>query len=136
MGRTVTLLARLVQDGWTAQGRAIAADRKTALHVDPSDGTAEVLPARRRPTPYVYFLTDPGAARGLRAEDPALTYRNMPSIGSAPAGASTLGSGGGGRHRVHAQRRGGGATSLRGARFTRKIRGGRRRSAPARARGS
>jgi hypothetical protein len=30
IGRTVTLLARLVQDGWTTDGRAIAADRETA----------------------------------------------------------------------------------------------------------
>ena len=38
MGRTVAFLARLVKDGWTSQGLAIAADRETALHVDPVDG--------------------------------------------------------------------------------------------------
>jgi cyanophycinase len=56
IGRTVTLLARLVSDGWTAQGRAIAADRETALHVDPQTGRAQVFATADHPTPYVYFL--------------------------------------------------------------------------------
>ncbi len=42
------------------QGRAIAADRETALHVDPVDGTAEVFATPPHPTPYVYFLRTPG----------------------------------------------------------------------------
>ena len=57
IGRTVALLARLVHDGWTVQGRAIAADRETALHIEPHDGRVEVLATADHPTPYVYFLS-------------------------------------------------------------------------------
>jgi hypothetical protein len=56
IGRTVTLLARLVQDGWTSDGRAIAADRETAVHIDPETLTAEVFATRDHPTPYAYFM--------------------------------------------------------------------------------
>jgi cyanophycinase-like exopeptidase len=56
IGRTVTLLARLMQDGWSWEPRAIAADRETALHIDPRDGTAEVFATATHPTPFVYFL--------------------------------------------------------------------------------
>ena len=60
MGRTLVFLARLVKDGWTAEGRAIAADRETALHVDPLTGAAEVFTTPTHPTPFVYFLRTPG----------------------------------------------------------------------------
>ncbi|HEY7820254.1 MAG TPA: cyanophycinase, partial [Vicinamibacteria bacterium] len=60
MGRTVAFLARLVSDGWTSEGRAIAADRETALHVDPTDGSSEVFTTPTHPTPFVYFLRTPG----------------------------------------------------------------------------
>jgi cyanophycinase-like exopeptidase len=56
IGRTVALLARIQRDGWDAEPRAIAADRETALHVDPSSGTAEVFATRDHAAPYVYFL--------------------------------------------------------------------------------
>lgn len=35
MGRTVTFLARIVNDGWAAQGRAVAVEQGTTLWVDP-----------------------------------------------------------------------------------------------------
>ena len=76
MGRTVAFLARLVTDGWTAEGRAIAADRETALHVDPTDGTAEVFSTPTHPTPYVYFLSTPGPPEVCQPGTP-LTYRNV-----------------------------------------------------------
>lgn len=56
IGRTVALLARLQVDGWISEPRAIAADRETALHIDPSDGSAEVFATRDHRTPFVYFL--------------------------------------------------------------------------------
>lgn len=56
IGRTVAMLARLIQDGWSERPRAIAADRETALHVDPATGVAEVFATDDHPTPYVYFL--------------------------------------------------------------------------------
>ena len=85
MGRTVAFLARLVTDGWTAEGRAIAADRETALHVDPTDGTAEVFSTPTHPTPYVYFLSTPGPPEVCEPGTP-LTYRNVNVYRIGPGG--------------------------------------------------
>jgi cyanophycinase len=85
MGRTVAFLARLVNDGWTAQARAIAADRETALHVDPADGSAEVFTTPTHPTPYVYFLQTSGAPE-VCAPDTPLTYRNVSVYRVGPGG--------------------------------------------------
>jgi cyanophycinase-like exopeptidase len=76
IGRTVTMLARLIQDGWAADPRAIAADRETAVHIDPKDGTAEVFATATHPTPYAYFMrpTQPP----LRCEPgKPLTFRDV-----------------------------------------------------------
>lgn len=56
MGRTVTMLSRLLEQGWTDNARAIAADRETALHVDPATGIGRVFATADHDTPYVYFL--------------------------------------------------------------------------------
>ncbi len=66
IGRTVALLARLVQDEWTANARAIAADRETALHVDPATGHATVFATAEHETPYVWFMRTRGKAAGVR----------------------------------------------------------------------
>jgi cyanophycinase-like exopeptidase len=76
MGRTIAFLARLVKDGWTSEGRAIAADRETALHVDPATGAAEVFTTPDHPTPYVYFMSTPGPPEVCLPETP-LTFRNV-----------------------------------------------------------
>lgn len=76
MGRTVAFLARLVKSGWTAEGRAVAADRETALHVDPVTGAAQVFTTPTHPTPFVYFLTTPGPAELCEPGLP-LTFRNV-----------------------------------------------------------
>jgi cyanophycinase len=89
IGRTITFLARLVHDGWTAQGRAIAADRETALHVDPEDGTAEVLATPPHATPYVYFLRTPGPPEVCATGTP-LTYRNVAVYRIGPGGTFDL----------------------------------------------
>ena len=85
MGRTVAFLARLVKDGWTTQGLAIAADRETALHVDPAAGKAEVLATPDHPTPYVYFLRTPGPPEVCLPEVP-LTFRNVQVYRIDPTG--------------------------------------------------
>ena len=85
IGRTIALLARLVQDGWTAQGLAIAADRETALHIDPADGSAEVFTTPDHPTPFVYFLRTPGPPEVCRRGKP-LTYRNISVYRIGPGG--------------------------------------------------
>jgi cyanophycinase-like exopeptidase len=56
IGRTVALMARLVQDGWTSQAKAIAADRETSVHIDPVTRTAQVFATPDHPTPYAYFM--------------------------------------------------------------------------------
>jgi cyanophycinase len=66
IGRTVALLARLVQDEWTASARAIAADRETALHVDPATGHARVFATAEHDTPYVWFMRTRGVAASVR----------------------------------------------------------------------
>lgn len=57
----MTLLARLVKDGWSEHPRAIATDRETAVHIDPATGIAEVFATAKHPTPNAYFmsLTEP-----------------------------------------------------------------------------
>jgi cyanophycinase len=89
MGRTMAFLARLVHDGWTTEGRAIAADRETALHVDPASGTSEVLSTPTHTTPYVYFLRTPGPPEVCAPGTP-LTYRNVAVYRIGPGGTFDL----------------------------------------------
>ena len=89
MGRTVAFLARLVHDGWTSQGRAIAADRETALVIDPETRRAEVLGNPGHPTPFVYFLRTPGPPEVCLPRTP-LTYRNVEVYRVGPDGTFDL----------------------------------------------
>jgi cyanophycinase len=90
MGRTLAFLARLVHDGWTTQGRALAADRETALHVDPSSGRADVFTTPGHPTPYVYFLRTPGPPEVCQPGVP-LTFRDVEVYRIGPGGWFDLG---------------------------------------------
>lgn len=74
IGRTVTLLARLVQDGWSSHPRAIAADRETAVHVDPATGMAEIFATKDHPTPHAFFLSTPQPPQRCERGQP-LTFR-------------------------------------------------------------
>ena len=85
MGRTVAFLARLVTDGWTAQAGAIAADRETALIVDPDTGRSEVVSTPTHPTAFVYFLRPPGPPEVCTPKTP-LTYRNIDVYRIGPGG--------------------------------------------------
>ena len=73
IGRTVALLARLQADGWSEKPRAIAADRETAVHVDPATGTAEVFATSDHPTPYAYFMAPAGAPLACKPGQPLST---------------------------------------------------------------
>jgi cyanophycinase-like exopeptidase len=90
MGRTVAFLARLVRDGWTPEGLAVAADRETALHVDPATGRAEVLATPTHPTPFVYFLRTPGPPEVCQPGLP-LTFRHVAVYRIGPGGWFDLG---------------------------------------------
>src|SRR5262245_51324724 len=89
MGRTVAFLARLVHDGWTSEGLAIAADRETALHVDPVSGKSEVFTTPDHETPYVWFLRTPGPPEVCEPLTP-LTYRNIEVYRIGPDGSFDL----------------------------------------------
>ena len=56
IGRTVTLLARLVHDELTSEGRAMAADRETSVHLDPYSAELTVRATADHPTAFVYML--------------------------------------------------------------------------------
>ena len=71
------------------QGLAVAADRETALHVDPDTGTAEVLATPTHPTPFVYFLRTPGPPEVCQPGVP-LTYRNVEVYRIGPGGTFDL----------------------------------------------
>ena len=73
IGRTVALLARLQADGWSGAPHALAADRETAVHIDPATGIAEVFATADHPTPYAYFMSTTAAPLHCKAGDPLTT---------------------------------------------------------------
>ena len=77
IGRTVTFLARIVTDGWTAptDGKAIAIDRETVVMVEPN-GQATILANRGHKTPYAWFMRTTGLPEICRPKTP-LTFRNV-----------------------------------------------------------
>jgi cyanophycinase-like exopeptidase len=89
MGRTMAFLARLVHDGWTTDGKAIAADRETTALVTPTTGGVEVIAVPGHPTPYVYFLRTPGQPEVCQPGTP-LTYRNVSVYRISPGGTFDL----------------------------------------------
>ena len=64
MGRTLTFLSRIVQDGWSPHPREIAVDEKTAVLLDP-DGKATVVGKST-----VYFMQVTGPPEVCRANEP------------------------------------------------------------------
>jgi len=90
IGRTIAFLSRLVEDGWTKQGRAIAADRETAVHVDPETGKAEVFATADHETPFTYFMRTTGDPERCVAGQP-LTYRNIEVYRIGPGGTFDIG---------------------------------------------
>jgi len=89
IGRTVALMARLVQDGWATQARAIAADRETAVHIDPVTGTAQVFATADHPTPYAYFMRTTHAPERCQPGQP-LTIHDVEVYRLAPGGRFNL----------------------------------------------
>jgi cyanophycinase-like exopeptidase len=90
IGRTVTLLARLMNDGWSEHPRAIAADRETAIHIDPATGIAEVFATPKHPTPYAYFMSATERPQRCEKNQP-LTFRNVAVYRITPGGHFDLG---------------------------------------------
>ena len=85
IGRTVALMARLLQDGWTTEARAIAADRETAVHIDPVTGKAEVFATADHPTPYAYFMSASHKPERCEPGQP-LTFSKVDVYRLAPGG--------------------------------------------------
>jgi cyanophycinase len=70
MGRLITFLARIVNDGWANQALGVGIDERTALAMEPN-GSATVLGEGS-----VYFVLAPGVPEVCR-EKKALTYHNI-----------------------------------------------------------
>lgn len=84
LGRTLTFMARIVADGWAAEGRSIAIDRETAVLVDAA-GRATVVANADHETPFAYFIR--GGTPEICLPDIPLTYRNL-SVYRVQPGAS------------------------------------------------
>ena len=70
MGRLITFLARIVQDGWASSAKGLGIDEMTAIAVE-ADGTATVLGSGA-----AYFLQTPGAPE-VCVPKTELTYLNL-----------------------------------------------------------
>jgi cyanophycinase-like exopeptidase len=90
IGRTVALMARLLQDDWTKEARAIAADRETSVHIDPVTGVAQVFATKDHPTPYAYFMSASHEPERCEPGQP-LTFRNVDVYRLGPGGKFDLG---------------------------------------------
>ncbi|MCJ7556108.1 MAG: cyanophycinase [Gammaproteobacteria bacterium] len=90
IGRTLAFMARLEHDGWTEQSRAIAADRETAVHVDPETGIARVFATADHETPYAYFMRSSGKPERCSPGEP-LTFRNIQVYRIGPGGSFDIG---------------------------------------------
>lgn len=88
MGRFVTFLARLVQDGWSAAPKGIAIDSETAVLVEPS-GAATVVANPGDATPFAYFVRGPGAPQVAAPKTP-LTYLSLPVYRVTPGATFNL----------------------------------------------
>ena len=71
MGRSLTFLARIIQDGWSKNPREIAVDEKSAVLVDP-DGNGKVVGTGAG----AYFMQTTEAPEVCREKTP-LTFRNI-----------------------------------------------------------
>ncbi|HEV8201562.1 MAG TPA: cyanophycinase [Candidatus Polarisedimenticolia bacterium] len=89
IGRTLAFMARLVNDGYTTDAKAIAADRETTALMDPATNTISVIANADHPTPYVYFLRRSGPAEVCQSGVP-LTYRNVTVYRISPGGTFDL----------------------------------------------
>lgn len=83
IGRTVALLARLLQDGITERARAIAADRETSVHLDPATGDVTIHATASHETPYVYMMQVAGRPAFCEAGKP-LTIDRVEVLRLAP----------------------------------------------------
>jgi cyanophycinase-like exopeptidase len=90
IGRTIAFLARLVEDGWTEQGRAIAADRETAVHVDTATGLVTVFATPDHETPYAYFMRTTDDPEQCVPGKP-LSYSNIEVYRIGPGGSFDIG---------------------------------------------
>jgi len=91
IGRTVALLARLVRDGLATPARAIAADRETAVHLDPSTGEVSVYATASHATPYAYFLQTTGSPAICEPGKP-LAIASVEVVRIGPGGHFNVGS--------------------------------------------
>jgi cyanophycinase len=80
MGRSLTFLARIVQDDWSKHPREIAVDSQSAVLVDGGGGSRIIGPGKG-----AYFLSTQDGPQACRKDVP-LTFRNI-TVYHAPADA-------------------------------------------------
>lgn len=85
IGRTLAFMARLLTNGWTDQARAIAADRETAVHVDPATGMATVHATADHETPYAFFMRSSAPPAHCEPGEP-LTFSDVEVYRVGPGG--------------------------------------------------
>jgi cyanophycinase-like exopeptidase len=83
MGRSLVFLARIVDNGWSAQPGGIGIDENTAILVTPNGAGTMVGSGA------AYFLQAPGPAQVLAAKTP-LTYHNIGVYKVPPGGTFNL----------------------------------------------
>ena len=69
MGRLVTFLGRILENGWTSDARGIGIQSNTALLVEP-DGSARIVAGPDATTPAAYFLRIAKDSSSCRAGEP------------------------------------------------------------------
>lgn len=82
MGRLVTFLARLAQDGWAGQPRGIGVDYETAVEVEPKTGRATVVGSA--PFSAAFFLEPTASSLLVCQPKTALTYTNLSVVRLTP----------------------------------------------------
>ena len=86
IGRTVALLSRLQKDGWASRPRAIAADRETALHIDPAGRLGRGI-CHRRPSDALRLFPARGARTGTLRRGQPLVDRSDSRLPAGSRGA-------------------------------------------------
>ena len=89
IGRTVAMLARLVDDKTTRTAQAIAADRETAVHIDPKTRIATVYATSDHDMPYAYFIRTTRPASSCRPGIP-LSIENVSVYRASPGSTFNL----------------------------------------------
>ena len=83
MGRLVTFLGRLVQDGWVGQARGIGIDTATAVLVEPTTGLATVVGSGTSDSAAFFVAPTAGSVLVCKPKSPQ-TYTDLSVVRLTP----------------------------------------------------